>query len=76
MGLVLKVAVVAWQGVICFCAAVTKHIAALHLLIFLQLGGGTLFGGLLIALDDIPWPFRYVRPSALFPVLVLVLVLV
>ena len=47
--LCLMVAVVAWQGVICFCAAATKHIAATHLLIFLQLGGGTLFGGLLIA---------------------------
>ena len=38
---------------ICLSAAATKHlsIAATHLVLFLQLGAGTLFGGLLVARD-------------------------
>lgn len=51
----LMIGVNAWQGVICMCAMVSNHIAVMHLLIFLLLGGGTLFGGLLVSYSNIPF---------------------
>ena len=44
---------VAWQSTICFCASLFDKMNQAYNLLFVFLGGGTLFGGLLIAKEDI-----------------------
>jgi len=44
---------ISWQSVICFCSSIFTEMHHAYNLLFIFLGGGTLFGGLLIAKDDI-----------------------
>eukprot|EP01039_Chlorochromonas_danica_P006640 gene6640-7335_t len=60
--------VTAWQALISFCAMITDVIATAYSMLFLVLGSGTLFGGLLVRYSKIPWlfrPFYYLSITAL-----------
>ena len=54
----LMTGVNAWQGVICMCSMITDKIDFIYMVIFLLLGGGTLFGGLLITVSNLPTVFK------------------
>lgn len=57
----------AWQGMICACSMLTDNIQVVYLMIFLLLGGGTLFGGLLISSTHVPvlaQPIYYLSVTA------------
>ena len=53
-----------WQAVIALACVAAPDETAANAVIFLLLGGGTLFGGLLIKLSDLPWYFRIVYYSS------------
>lgn len=48
----------AWQGLISLCAVATDAIAVAYSMLFLVLGSGTLFGGLLVRYSKLPAVFR------------------
>lgn len=54
----LTCGVVSWQSVICFVSCMFNEENYVYNMLFLVLGGGTLFGGLLIKLPNIPMFFR------------------
>lgn len=62
VGLMLGVS--SWQAVIALACVAAPDETAANAVIFLLLGGGTLFGGLLIKLSDLPWYFRIVYYSS------------
>ena len=52
------------QAVIALACVAAPDETAANAVIFLLLGGGTLFGGLLVKLSDLPWYFRIVYYSS------------
>src|SRR5690606_26719479 len=54
----LMVGLSAWQSVLALCAALTDELRVAYSLAFLLLGGGTLFGGLLVRVSNIPMLFK------------------
>ena len=54
----LMVGVCAWQSLICVCAVATDDPGVAYTISFLALGSGSLFGGLMIRLSKIPYPFK------------------
>ena len=56
----LTVGVSAWQSMLCLCCILSDNINLAYTITFLILGLGSLFGGLLVKLSDIPMIFRFV----------------
>ena len=56
----LMVGVSAWQSLLCLCCIVSDNINLAYTITFLTLGLGSLFGGLLVKLSNIPVIFRFV----------------
>ena len=59
---------VSWQGVICMVSCMFNEENYVYNMLFVVLGGGTLFGGLLVKLKDIPMVFKpiyYVSVTAI-----------
>jgi len=54
------VGVSAWQSLLCLCCIVSDNINLAYTITFLTLGMGSLFGGLLVKLSNIPIIFRIV----------------
>jgi ABC-type multidrug transport system ATPase subunit len=61
---VLVVGLISWQGVVGFASLLSDEISFVYGLLFLILGLGCLFGGMVVTKSNIPWYFMWVFYSS------------